>query len=93
MDIHGAYGIIYLGSFISLIPEWNSINKILNKYFMRFYQLIILSISYIINIKYLNYHFKIERNYLTYSSWVISIVFHFHYCLLLLLYGFINKFS
>ncbi|WP_445373963.1 hypothetical protein ACSLVK_16330 [Photorhabdus tasmaniensis] len=70
-----AYGIIFLGSFIGLIPEWGNIKNILNKYFKKFYQLIILSISYIISIKYLNYSFKIESDYLTYSPWLISIIF------------------
>ncbi|WP_348987249.1 hypothetical protein [Xenorhabdus sp. SGI240] len=72
-----AFGIIYLGSFISLMPEWNSIKYILSKYFKKFYQLIILSTSYIISIKWLNYELKVEKDYLTYSPWIISIIFQF----------------
>ncbi|WP_143187440.1 hypothetical protein [Xenorhabdus eapokensis] len=70
-----AYGIIFLGGFIGLIPEWGNIKNILNKYFKKFYQLIILSISYIISIKCLNYSFEIESDYLIYSPWLISIIF------------------
>ncbi len=34
-----------------------------------------MSIPYVVSIKCLNYHFKIESDYLTYSPWVISIIF------------------
>ncbi|MDE1489122.1 hypothetical protein KKI90_23300 [Xenorhabdus bovienii] len=70
-----AFSIVYFGNILSIFSEWQGIKNILRKYFLKFYQLIILSVSYIISVKYLNYRFDIENDYLTHSPWIVSIIF------------------
>jgi hypothetical protein len=68
-----AYILISIGSLLRLSQEWPLIKHIIKSYFLRIYQILIVYVFSVISVQYINISMGIERDYLSYSPWIMAV--------------------
>lgn len=69
-----AFFAVFIGCLFRIHSERRVIIPLLKNYFIRFYQIVILSMSYVLSLHIINYMYGIDKENLSFSPWVFAVL-------------------